>query len=121
MQTPLHITFQDIEPSAAVEAAIRDKVAKLEHLYGRITSARVVVSRPRARGRQGHLYAVHVELTVPAGREIVVSRERGRNHAHEDVYVAIRDAFDGARRQLEDYVGEFQGSSRRRASSAAAS
>jgi hypothetical protein len=35
------------------------------------------------------------------GREIVVGREPA-NHAHDDMNVAIRDAFDAARRQLED-------------------
>ena len=30
-------------------------------------------------------------------------------HAHEDVYVAIRDAFDAARRQLQDQLRESQG------------
>ena len=27
------------------------------------------------------------------------------HHADEDIYVAIREAFDTTRRQLEDYVG----------------
>ena len=30
-------------------------------------------------------------------------------HAHEDVYVAIRDAFDAARRQLQDQIRTSQG------------
>jgi cold shock CspA family protein/ribosome-associated translation inhibitor RaiA len=109
MQTPLHLVFQDIAPSDAVEAAIRDKVAKLEHLFGRITSCRVVVSCPRARGHQGHLYGIHVEIVVPGGKDIIVSREPGRDHAHEDIYVAIRDAFDAAGRRLQDHARRRRG------------
>ena len=46
---------------------------------------------------------VRIDLTVP-GEEIVIGREPGHDHAHEDVYVAIRDAFDAAKRQLQDHA-----------------
>jgi cold shock CspA family protein len=49
------------------------------------------------------VYHVRIDLTVP-GDELVVSRDPGKDQAHEDVYVAIRDAFDAARRQLEDHA-----------------
>jgi len=104
METPLKITFQDIESSESIEALIREKVVKLEHLYGRITGCRVAVQRQRARGHQGHLFEIHVEVVVPGRPEIVVSRDPGRDRAHEDVRVAIRDAFDAAGRRLQDHV-----------------
>ena len=44
-----------------------------------------------------------IDMTVP-GTELVVKRE-----SHEDIYVAIRDAFDAARRQLEDYARHQRG------------
>jgi cold shock CspA family protein len=47
-------------------------------------------------------------LNVP-GREIAVGRDPAAHHAHEDVYVAIRDAFDATRRLLEDYARERRG------------
>jgi ribosomal subunit interface protein len=104
MQTPLQIAFQDIAPSPTLEAAIREKVAKLEHFHGRMTSCRVVVALPHRSKRQGTLYNIRIDITVPGGGEIVVNREPGLDHAHEDVYVALRDAFDSTRRQLQDYV-----------------
>jgi cold shock CspA family protein len=45
-----------------------------------------------------------VRLTVPGGKEIVSSHDPGPDEAHEDVYVAIRDSFNAAKRQLEDYA-----------------
>ena len=104
----MQISFRNMESSAAIEADIREKVAKLEELSDRITSARVVVEVPHRQHRQGKLFHVRVNLRVP-GRELVVSREPAAHHEHEDVYVAIRDAFDGARRQLEDYAREVRG------------
>jgi cold shock CspA family protein len=67
-----------------------------------------LVESPHRRHHQGRLYHVRVELAVP-GRSIVVNREPHEHHEHEDVYVAVRNAFDAVRRQLEDHVRESRG------------
>lgn len=104
MLAPVHITFQDIAPSGALDAAIRTRAAKLGSLDDRITACRVALSRARRRGRRGHIYQVRVEIGLPGDLDVVVSREPGLDRAHEDVFVAIRDAFATARRQLHDHV-----------------
>jgi len=103
MQLPLQITFRDMEPSEAVEARIRERAAKLDEYYDRIMSCRVVVEAPHRHHHQGKLFHVCVDLTVPSG-ELVVNREPAARHAHEDVYVAIRDAFNAAQRRLANYA-----------------
>jgi len=103
MEIPLQVTFRYMEPSKAVEDKIRERAAKLDRYYDRVMSCRVVVEAPHRRHHQGKLYHVRVDVTVPQG-ELVVSREPALNHAHEDVYVAIRDAFDAAQRRLADYA-----------------
>jgi len=108
MQVPLQISFQGMDPSEAVEARIREKATKLEHYFERITSCRVVVEAPHRSGRKGKLYQVRIDLVVP-GREIVVNRAGPKDHAHEDVYVAIRDAFNALTRQLEDHARKARG------------
>lgn len=108
MQLPLQISFRDIPPSAAVEARIRERADKLDLYYDRIMSCRVVVEAPHGRHHQGKLFHVRVDLIVPGG-ELVVSREPAQHHAHEDVFVAIRDAFDAAQRQLADYARRQRG------------
>lgn len=102
MRLPLQITFRNMKASAAIEADIREKAAKLDEFCDQIMSCRVVVESRHHHHRKGNLYHVRVDITVP-DHEIVVSREHDLHHAHEDVYVAIRDAFDNARRQLQDY------------------
>ena len=52
---------------------------------------------PRQQNKGEAGFNVRVDIGVP-GSEIVVNRDQ-----HEDVYVALRDAFDAARRQLEDH------------------
>jgi ribosome-associated translation inhibitor RaiA len=103
MKIPLQITFRSTPPSAAVEAHIREKADKLELFYDRIMGCRVVVDAPHRRHHKGKLYHVRVDMTVPGG-ELVVNREPSKKGAHEDIYVAIRDAFVAAQRQLKDYV-----------------
>lgn len=49
-----------------------------------------------------------IDVRTPTG-EVAVSRMPDDEHAHEDVYVAIRDAFDAARRQLQDRLRVSQG------------
>jgi cold shock CspA family protein/ribosome-associated translation inhibitor RaiA len=100
---PLQITFRHMDPSPALEARIRQRATELDQFFDRITAARVVVECEHPRHHQGKLFAVRIDLVLP-GREIVVGRDPGINHAHEDAHVAVRDAFDAARRQLEDYV-----------------
>jgi ribosomal subunit interface protein len=107
MPLSLAISFRNMPHSPAIEADIREKAAKLEEIHDRITSARVVVETPHRRHRTGKLFHVRIDLRVP-GQEIVVSREPAADHACEDVYVAIRDAFDAAKRQLGDYAREMR-------------
>ena len=103
MQLPLQITFRNLEPSAALEARVRQESEKLDKLYNRIMRCRVVVEAHHKHHHKGNLYHVRIDLTVP-GSELVVGREPDQHHAHEDVYVAVRDAFNEACRQLEAYV-----------------
>lgn len=103
MQIPLQIIFRGIPPSEAVEARIREKVNKLEKFHSHIMSCRVALEADHRHHHQGNQYHVRIDITTP-NREIVVSRDHHDRKAHEDAYVAIRDAFNAASRQLEDYA-----------------
>ena len=103
MQIPLQITIRGFEHSDALETHIREKADKLDEFFDRIMSCRVVVEVPHKHHHQGKQFNVRIDIGVP-GSEIVVNRD----HA-EDVYVALRDAFDAAKRQLEDYARKIRG------------
>ena len=108
MQLPLQVAFRNMEPSDAVTAKVRQRVAALERFWPRLMSCRVAVELQHRHHHQGNLFHVRVDLKVPRGK-LVASRRRDLHHAHEDVYVAIRDAFDATRRQLEDYARRRRG------------
>jgi len=103
MEVTPRITFRGMEPSAAVEKAVHERIDRLARFHDHITSCSVVIDAPHRHSRKGKIYHVRVDINVP-GREIVAGREPEENHAHEDVFVAIRDSFDAAQRQIEDAV-----------------
>lgn len=94
---PVQITIKDIPTSPAVESHIRKKVEKLQKVFSRITSCRVVVEQPQRHKHQGKLFNVRIDVAVP-GKEFVATRKHD-----EDMYITIRDAFNAMERQLEEY------------------
>ncbi len=98
MKQPLQIQFLGMSSSDALEAAAREKAAKLDRFCADIMACRVDIEREHKHQQQGQPFAVRIGLTLP-GRELHVDRVR-----HEDPYIALRDAFDDMRRQLEDAV-----------------
>jgi ribosomal subunit interface protein len=104
MNKPLQVVFQGVDRSAAVEEHVREKVAKLEHFHPQISACRVTIAKPNNRHQQGQPFDVRIDLTLP-GKEIVVNG----HHGNEDMYVTLRDAFEAARRQLDDHVRAQRG------------
>jgi ribosomal subunit interface protein len=108
MQLPLQITFRNVPISEAVEADIREKAGWLEQFSGDIIHCHVIVELEGKHKHQGRLFTVRIDLTLP-GTELAISHD----HADEDIAVALRDAFNAAARQIEDYVrvrrGEVKG------------
>lgn len=108
MQTTPRISFDDLPVDEQVRDAALEHIDALERFWDRITSCDVVIAQPHRRHREGRLYSVRIDLAVPGG-EVVVNREHHLDHAHEDVFVAMRDAFAAAARQLEDRVRRLRG------------
>lgn len=103
MEIPLQITARDIELTDAIRADITEKAEKLDSYYDRIMRCRVVVECPKKHLHKGKLFNVHIYMTVPGG-ELAIKRV-----PNEDLYVSIRDAFQAARRKLEDFAREQRG------------
>ena len=113
MEVPLQIIVRDLPHSEALEARIREDVAKLEAFHPRIISCRVTIEKSRKQQRQGAHFEARIDVRVP-GKEIAATRDHD-----EDVYVAVRDAFHAARRQLEEEVRVRRGEVKAHAGTAA--
>jgi ribosome-associated translation inhibitor RaiA len=108
MTLQLQISFRNMEPSPAIEAKLRKQAEHLGRLFDRITACRVVIAAPHRHQRRGKLYDVSIDLSVP-GRKLAVSHARPRDQAHEDIDIAIRDAFEAAGRLLQDHARRARG------------
>ena len=121
MILPVQITFRNVASTEAIKEEIRARAEKLEHFYSPITSCRVLVEATARHHQKGYSFHIRIDLTVPEG-EIVVKRaptlyptekdigdERQRKgmetrSERKHLKVAIREAFDAARRRLQDHA-----------------
>ena len=110
MQIPLQISFHGIEQSDALYNAVREKAAKLDRYYRHVMSCRVVLELLGRHKHHGKQFAVRIDLKVPGG-EIAITKQHD-----EDLQIALRDAFDAARRRLEDYARDQRGDVKQHAS-----
>ncbi len=108
MTIPVQITFRHMPTSAAVETRVRELAGHLGIFSDRIQGCRVVVDSPHRHHHQGKVFNVRVQLALP-GEDVVVDMERPDREGHEDVYVVLRDAFDAARRQLQQRMSALRG------------
>ena len=108
MQTPVEITWHEMERSPHVEQRIHERVARLEKFFGRIIGCRVVVDAASRRHRVGNEYDVRLEVTVPRG-VLTIDRKPGDVHAHTDPLIAVRDAFEAMERKLRRWKEEHSG------------
>lgn len=109
MKVEPQIVFEGFEPPDHVERRVSSEIEKLERFFGRITSCRVVVKGTPGRRQHGDLYEVSVHVVLPDGREVMANRHPPNRQAHQDVLVAIRDAFNAAQRQLREEVSKLRG------------
>lgn len=100
MKLSLQVTARNLELTDAIKAEITEKAEKLENFCDQILKCRVVVASPHRHSHDGKLYNVNIDLKVP-GSEIVIKRE-----PNEDLYVAIRDSFNAAKRKIEEFVDQ---------------
>lgn len=98
MKLPTDIRFLNVDRSAAVEEAIHERIAKIERQYQELVGWRVTVDLPHRHSPQARGFSVRVDVTLK-GHELVVEHV-----SNDDVYIAVRDAFDAIRRRIEDTV-----------------
>ena len=124
---PVQVTFRGLAHSDALEQDIRERVLRLEQYYPTIVGCRVLVELPHRHRHEGRLFHVRLELTVPGGEPIVVSHqpslhavskdtETTVHHKEYDIEgvqrharVAVHEAFDAARRRLQDFARTQRG------------
>ena len=126
MQLTPTIAFRGIDPSPALEAVVRERLAKLETYCDTLMGCRVMVELAERHHEHGNHFHIRIDLTLP-GEEIVVTHEANVHGSAQDIgspklskkdepdpehqhaRVAIRQAFDVARRRLQDFKRRQRG------------
>ena len=125
------ITFHGLRPSEELRQEIGDRISWLEQFYPPLMACRVRLQVPhRHRGHGRHMH-VHIEMTVPGRPPLVITQEPSLQPTLKDeaatsarkrdeigavrryARVAIREAFDAARRRLQDLDREKRADPRR--------
>ena len=96
-----HIAFVGTTASEPPRAEVYAWLAKLGPLTAPMTEGRVVIETVDQDHKERR-YRVRMDLTMPHG-VVTVGHDHPNNAAHEDIYVAIRNAFRAGRRELEAY------------------
>jgi len=109
MQVPLMMTFRNVQKSAAIEALVRRRAAKLERVCPYLVSCRISVEKPQAHQKSGNPFRVRVDITVPPEHELVTIRNAGEGDLHERLPTVVRRAFDATQRQLKKLVERQRG------------
>lgn len=124
MTTALDVHFHGLEKSEAVESKVKEKVAKLQRRFGRISACRVVLEAPHRNPAKAKVFSVKIEISIPGSKPIIINHEREGASAHDDLSLAIRDAFEAATRKVDEVGNKLAGKakaerSRRRPAQAA--
>jgi ribosome-associated translation inhibitor RaiA len=106
--TQVEVHFHGIEKSEAMEQRVREKVAKLQKHFERMTTCRVGIEVPqRSTPQKPKVYQIKIEIGMPRRKAIVVSHERVGSHANEELGLAIRDAFEVATRKVDGVAAKI--------------
>lgn len=101
MDASVTVTFRHMQPSPALESRARALAVRLDRYCDCITSCHVVIEAPPAHRHKGAPFAVKIDVALP-GSVVHVDSQRDLRVEHADAYVALRHAFNSARRQLQD-------------------
>lgn len=101
MDVPPEIAFRNVEATPAVEDKILEGIDRLEKVYDRLVSVRIMVEDPNPGRESGNLYHIRIDMGVP-GKEIVVHRKPTQD-PQEDLPQAVGQAFNVARRRLRKF------------------
>lgn len=102
------VVFRNFPLTLALRTAVYQRVLRLQKAYGRILRCTVTVGYPQHRHRVGNPVNVRLALLFPRGQAIT-THALSPSLAHPSVEIALRDAFNAARKQLRKQVDRRRG------------
>lgn len=113
MTIPTQVIFRNMKHSKSIEELANQHCQKLTIYFEKIVHCKVIIEIPHKHQQKGNVYQVRIDMAVP-GAELVVETKSVNGSEYEDLKVALKDAFDMARRRLEDYARKRRGNTKSR-------
>lgn len=107
MNAPVQIHYNGIDSSDALTERIREQAEKLEHMYNRIERIEVAIGTPHHQNGRAQRFHVRLRIFVP-GNDVIIDRDPGDPEAHFDAHTAVRDAFQAAKRRLDEHADRMR-------------
>lgn len=107
MQIPPIVQARELDLPASLSAQVQEQALGLERFYSPIIRCRVTLEGPGKHHHQGGPYEARIDLRVPGG-DLLIERQRA-----EELQAAVHQAFNAARRKLEDYARRQRGDVKR--------
>src|SRR3954454_25330132 len=104
MQIQPEIAFHNIEKVDWAEDQILDHIQRLEEIYERLITCRVRVDQRNDNTNHTIPPVVHIEISVPGHKDIVVAHEPDHQQRKFQVW-AQRNAIEQAYRIAQDGLG----------------
>jgi ribosomal subunit interface protein len=101
MRSPITLSFRHLDHSGALEARARELGERLQRYGERITQCHMTLEGSRGGQRSGAPYVVKIDLAVPSA-QIHADSLQIDGAGHKDIYLALRDALNNAKRQLQE-------------------
>jgi hypothetical protein len=101
MPSDVIVNFRGMDAIPAAEELCQREAAKLEKVFSGIVRTRVTVTRETTKHRTGHIWSVHLQVEVP-GEDVQVKQEPTQGKEADELAPFLRQAFDRARRQLDE-------------------
>ncbi|MFW6181790.1 MAG: cold shock domain-containing protein [Spirochaetota bacterium] len=109
MNVPLELSYRHVHRTQDLEELIRQKAGRLQRICSYLSSCRVAVERDHKKQGTGDVFRVRVDLTVPPGHELTVTKHSDEKDMHVDLAATVRRAFDAVERPLQELVEEQRG------------
>lgn len=135
MQIQPVVKFQGLASDIGLENDIRRRIARLKTYHPGIIGCRVLVAQPGRHRRAGRAFNVRIDVSLPQGHVAIShaaslragARDREQPSFHKEdapahdrrhALVVVRDAFESARRRLQDFTRRQRGDVKTRAAEA---
>ncbi|HEX3696155.1 MAG TPA: hypothetical protein VH374_12295 [Polyangia bacterium] len=96
------ITFAGMDGTEPVRTEIHAWLLRLGLQMAQVKNAHVFVEGVDE-NRKLRAHRVRMDLSMLDGAAVTVAHDHPANGSHEDVFVAVRNAFRAARRELEEW------------------